>query len=126
MTGINPPLRLRIELSWPDACLWPNHRAHWSKKAQSTKEAREESMWLTTLGCMRIRPSPHFVGSIPLRIIGHKPNARKRDLDNFQAACKAYLDGIAQALSVDDARFQPVTEWGDDKRPGGGVTMVIG
>ena len=33
---------------------------------------------------------------------------RKRDKDNLLAACKHYLDGISDAIGVNDYRFDPV------------------
>jgi crossover junction endodeoxyribonuclease RusA len=37
------------------------------------------------------------------------PDKRHRDADNCLAASKAGLDGVADALIVDDKRFQPIT-----------------
>lgn len=37
-----------------------------------------------------------------------QPDRRARDRDNLLAASKPSLDGIADALGVNDARFNPV------------------
>jgi crossover junction endodeoxyribonuclease RusA len=36
------------------------------------------------------------------------PDKRHRDVDNLLAASKAGLDGVAEALGVDDNQFQPI------------------
>jgi crossover junction endodeoxyribonuclease RusA len=37
------------------------------------------------------------------------PDKRHRDADNCLAAAKAGLDGMADALGVNDRHFQPIT-----------------
>lgn len=44
-------------------------------------------------------------GGIALRFDFHPPDKRRRDLDNMLASIKAGVDGIADALGVDDQRF---------------------
>ena len=43
-----------------------------------------------------------------MKITFFTPDARKRDLDNLLAAMKPALDGMAQAIGVDDALFRPL------------------
>ena len=55
-----------------------------------------------------------------------QPDRRGRDRDNLLAACKPMLDGVADALGVNDSQFEPVTirrEYG--KKPGA-VRVEIG
>jgi crossover junction endodeoxyribonuclease RusA len=52
------------------------------------------------------------------------PDKRKRDLDNLLARMKAGLDGLADALGVDDTIFRPAVEWGE-VRPRGGVVVTL-
>lgn len=47
-------------------------------------------------------------GNIPVSIIFSMPDKRHRDLDNCLAATKHAMDGIAQALGVNDSRFKPL------------------
>lgn len=42
-------------------------------------------------------------------IIFEMPDRRHRDADNCLAAAKSALDGFAQAIGVDDKRFNPIT-----------------
>lgn len=44
----------------------------------------------------------------PLRITFYAPDRRRRDVDGMHGAIKHHLDGIAQALGVDDSIFRPV------------------
>ena len=48
-------------------------------------------------------------GQIPLTITFHQPDRRARDRDNLLAAMKPTLDGLADALGVNDSQFEPVT-----------------
>ena len=54
-----------------------------------------------------------------MTIHAHPAVSRNRDDDNLIAACKAYRDGIADALGVNDSMFdvQPV-QWGDLSKRG--------
>ena len=50
---------------------------------------------------------PDFPEIIPVRLVVHpKPKGPKPDRDNCVAAAKAMLDGIADALKVNDRRFE--------------------
>jgi crossover junction endodeoxyribonuclease RusA len=42
-----------------------------------------------------------------MTITFHPPDARRRDRDNMIASCKALMDGLSDALGVDDAYFIP-------------------
>jgi hypothetical protein len=95
-----------IRLPWPAKSLWPNGRAHWGAKANATKKARADGM-IAAVGAkvprgrqcryrlhIEARPKklPQGGGAAP-------------DTDNIVSACKAYRDGIADAMGVDDALF---------------------
>ena len=47
-------------------------------------------------------------GDIPVSIVFVAPDKRNRDLDNCLAAAKPQIDGIADALGVNDKRFRPI------------------
>ncbi len=70
-----------------------------------------------------------YSGGLPYRISAqytfYPPDRRRRDQDNYSAAMKAYQDGVADALGVDDSCFQMAApEWGDVVR-GGKVTLRL-
>lgn len=52
----------------------------------------------------------------------YPPSAHKRDDDNLEAAFKAGRDGVAEAMGVDDNRFQVTREVGGVVS--GGCVMV--
>ena len=90
-----------ITLPWPSADLSPNSRCHWSKKAKAAKAARQHAGWATKAAGEVIEG----VGSIDLHISFYPPNKRKFDLDGLLSRMKSALDGVADALGVDDNRF---------------------
>lgn len=117
-------MTITVELSWPEPCLWPNARPDRRAKAAVARQGRNEGY---VMGRKALDGSV-FVPldvEIPVRLIGHLPAARRYDRDNFLSACKSRLDGIAQALMVDDARFNPHVEWGDLDAPHGKVIVEI-
>lgn len=90
-----------IELPWPPKELSPNARVHYMAKAKHTKAYREQAYWLTRASVERgIHPSPR------LKIVFHPPDRRRRDLDGMLSSIKAGLDGIADAMAVNDSEFE--------------------
>ena len=55
-------------------------------------------------------------GQLAARAPRHQ--ARRRDDDNMVGSFKAYRDGIADALGVDDRRFRPHYFFEDAEKPG--------
>lgn len=97
-----------VELPWPDKRLSPNARTHWAIKAKAVKAYKETCYWL-----MRKAGRPTLGDVIPVTITFYPPTKRRYDLDNRVASFKAGQDGIAQALSVDDSRFEPTYKRGE-------------
>ena len=90
-----------IILPWPPKELSPNARVHYHTRAVHARSYREAAYWITRASDV-IAPAD---GYIVLRLDFHPPDARKRDLDNMLASAKAGLDGLADALCVNDQRF---------------------
>ena len=86
---------------WPPRECSPNWRGHWAKKAPATKRYKL-ACWALAREARLVAPAE---GPINLRIEFVPPDRRPRDLDNMLASCKAMLDGIADALRVNDKRF---------------------
>ena len=91
---------MTVTLGWPSPNLSPNARPHWAALARAKKAARREG----------------YIGSYEIgKIVGAKavriqvtfipPNAIRRDADNMLASIKAHLDGIADAIGIDDSRW---------------------
>jgi hypothetical protein len=95
-----------IVLPFPNKVLWPNGRTRNVRyRAAEFKKARTEAVWAAKAAGITIGNSP-----IPVHITV-KPKAKgpAPDADNCVSAAKAYLDGIAAALSVNDRHFQAPT-----------------
>jgi crossover junction endodeoxyribonuclease RusA len=98
---------VRIELDFPPAELFPNRAkgTHWGKLYKLRSDYRENSTWLAK---HQIKNWKHQGGNIKLTITFEMPDKRKRDADNCLAAAKGALDGLADALFVNDQLFQPI------------------
>jgi crossover junction endodeoxyribonuclease RusA len=98
---------LRVELDFPPSELFPNKAkgTHWGKLYKIRSDYREGSTWLAK---HQIKGWKHLGGQIKLTITFDMPDKRKRDADNCLAAAKGALDGLADALMVNDQLFQPI------------------
>jgi crossover junction endodeoxyribonuclease RusA len=96
---------MQITLPWPPRCLHPNDRSHWRIVRAAAKTARGDAFLLTRSAMARGRPLFGDDSKVYLRLTFCPPNRRKHDIDGCLSANKAALDGIADALGVDDSRF---------------------
>lgn len=98
---------MRIELDFPPAELFPNRAkgTHWAKLYQVRSDYREGSTWLAK---HQIKNWKHDGGDIRLKLTFIMPDKRMRDADNCLAAAKGALDGLSDALMVNDKFFQPI------------------
>lgn len=116
--------KLVVGLPWPSYSLWPNAHKGWRSRYRSMKAARELAKFITlqTLAGQEFAPDAF---AVPVTLTFTPPTRRSYDEDNAQAACKAYLDGLADALKVNDNRFR-LTAHHAGFQSGGGVTFEIG
>jgi crossover junction endodeoxyribonuclease RusA len=109
-------LTVVLLLDWPVAALWQNSRCHWSRRARATKSAVAASGYLAHSG--GIRKGTHANARLVWTFI--PPDNRRRDVSNCIGALKAHIDGIAEAIGVDDSiilnswpeRFAPAQKGG--------------
>lgn len=94
---------MEINLPWPPKELSPNARNHWAVIARAKRIYRTEC-WAAT---KEVSNGIALIGNykIPLEVTFYPPSKRHYDLDNCLASIKAGLDGIADALQVNDHRF---------------------
>lgn len=113
-----------VRLPWPPRECHPNSRARWAKKAKAVKAYREACAWE-----MRAQTTPGFREAliqcerICLWLKFFPPDRRHRDDDNILASFKAGRDGLADALGIDDRRFQSLPFIADERRKYGQVEV---
>lgn len=90
---------IAIVLPWPHKSLSPNARVHHMAKAREVKKHRQWARWATPA---RLQVE---ADRLAVTVTFNPPSNRRRDSDNLIASCKAYLDGIADSLGIDDSRF---------------------
>ena len=112
-----------IELSYPLDDLSPNARVHHMALHRAKKKAKEEAYWATKVEKpLDWAPPP---GRLPITITFHPVKGKAaKDIDNALACEKARIDGISEALKVNDKLFDITPRLGEPK-PHGGVTYEI-
>ena len=115
---------MRVDLPWPPRHLSPNARVHWAVLARDKAAYRFSCMWLAKVAfCATGEPA--FAVPVLVAIHFSPPDNRGRDLDNMLASCKAGLDGVAQAIGVDDKHWHLDLSRGPVVK-GGAVILTIG
>jgi crossover junction endodeoxyribonuclease RusA len=115
---------LTVQLPWPDPKLNPNQSKgmHWAGTSALRKKARNDAFWLTRGAMLQnlLEAKALPAGQdVPVTITFVQPDKRRRDRDNLLASTKSALDGLAEAIGVDDSQFEPLTirrQYGD--KPG--------
>lgn len=88
--------------------LSPNARVHWAQRARAVSVARQVAFGATHQSvdeATRQQIAAHQHIGYRIQIAWEKGRKGARDEDNALASCKAFLDGIADALEIDDARL---------------------
>ena len=108
-----------IKLPFPPSSLSGHANGHWRTKAAITRKHRQWAHDAT----LALLPIIIQGGDIKVHIAFTPPNNRS-DRANFPNRVKPYLDGIAEALGVNDKRFLPTYEFCEPARPGS-VTITL-
>lgn len=106
---------MQITFDWPVGKLSPNARVHWSKKAKAVKSYRTSCAWAARAAGVK---SIVADGEVAMTITFYPPDNRRRDRDNMIAAFKSGLDGLSDAMGVDDSLFVPTYRVGPAMKPG--------
>lgn len=112
---------ITITLPWPPAELSPNARKHWRAVAPIRARYRQDCQWATLAANVgRISGRHHMA------LTFHPANRRHRDRDNLMAQMKSGIDGMADALGINDREFDPITvSLGEpSKRPHVRITLT--
>ena len=119
--------RLTITLPWIDSRLMPNRKngSAWQSSHAAKIKARQDGTLSAraALGRNTLTPAETY----PLNILYVAPDGRHGDLDNMLAASKAALDGVADALGINDKCFRPITiNVARDSKKQGFVIVEVG
>ncbi len=119
--------RLTIMLPWLDSRLMPNRKNGKAWQSSHAAKIRAKQDGALSARAALGRNALTTAVTYPLSITFVAPDGRHRDLDNMLAASKAALDGIAEALGIDDRLFRPVTiDVARDTKKQGFVLVEIG
>jgi hypothetical protein len=110
-----------IELPFPPASLSGHAKGNWHGKSGPTAKARTGARKATEAAGVIAPPGK---GDIRIIIAFYPPN-RRGDRVNFPIRVKPVIDGIADALGVNDSRFLPSYIFGEPVK-GGKVVVEIG
>lgn len=115
---------ISVDLPFPPAELNPNRKngRHWRETYDIKSRYQRDCRVLTLQAIGKWIPP---AGSLALDITFIQPDKRRRDRDNLLAAMKSGIDGLAQALGVDDSEFDPVTIRREYGQKPGSVRIVI-
>ena len=102
-----------FELPFPPSSLSWHNKGHWRAKSAVVKQHREWAYDVASALQIAIPTE----GDINLHIHFVPPD-RRGDRVNFWNRCKPYIDGIADALEVNDSRFLPSMSFGEPEKPG--------
>ena len=103
----------RVQISYPKPILSPNYRAHGARKGAAGKKHREEATWAAK--AVGVRQNAFIGDEIKVHLVFHPRAVRKRDQDNAIASMKWALDGISNALGVDDSLFRITAEFAEPR-----------
>lgn len=117
-------VEFEIVMPWPNAALSPNGRRHFQYVAKLKKAARLQAFSLAREAGAHRLPFPKDE-RLMVWIVGYAPDRRRRDADNLLASMKGALDGLADALGIDDRRFVPSIYIADEVRKPACVRVVI-
>lgn len=113
---------IEVRLVWPNAKLSPNVKQHWAVKAAVVKKYRRECFIETKFQIPKpVRPA----GKLTLELEFYPPQKREYDRDNLIARMKSGIDGMADALGINDKEFATLVAKVADPKKGGFVMVRI-
>lgn len=112
-----------VTLAWPPRNLNPNARGHWSGIARSKRSARYAAMILAR---QAFGIEPGFTAPLDVHVTFCPPDNRHRDADNMLSSCKAFFDGIADAIRVDDRHWRLTIQRGEVVKDGAVIVKIGG
>ena len=116
---------IEIIVPFPDSSLFPNRRQGqpWQSTHAAKVKAHEDGRMAATAATFGHDSLPPR--NVDVTIVFTPPDRRRRDVDGMLSALKPTLDGIAEALGVDDSSFNPIHLHRGEPMNGGKVTIII-
>lgn len=102
-----------IELPWPPSSLSGHNNGAWYNKDRVVATHRAWAFHATRAARHQVEPT----GDIRIHFYFIPPDNRG-DRTNFPNRIKPYIDGIAEALGINDKRFLPSYEFAAPRKPG--------
>ena len=112
-----------VELPWPSPRLSPNARGHWATTSTAKKAYRKKCRELGEAAGLALVPKAPTEVKVHLTFV--PPDKRRRDWDNMLASMKSGLDGLADAMGVDDNRWRLAFDVSDDPVENGIVLVTV-
>lgn len=113
---------MNVTLPWPDRVLHPNARVHWTVRAKAGRKARALAGWTALASGL----APLSATRLAIVAAFTPPDNRTRDTDGMLSAIKAYLDGIADVVGVDDSRWDIILRREAPQKPGSVCIRIEG
>ena len=117
---------IEVVLGWPPTDLSPNARKHWAVVARAKKQYRKDCY---SVSKEQLKKYKKETENIPERLVLEMtfipPDKRSYDRDNLVARMKAGIDGLADALRINDKQFNTVISTMDQDYLGGFVRIRI-
>ena len=112
-------MAIEVGYDWPAKALHQNARVHFMVRAKAAKKARADAHWATMQAQVPTTHTRLIVEFYPPARPGPTP-----DVQNIIGACKPLIDGIADALRVDDRHL--LIDWPPRhaQREGAGIIRV--
>ena len=117
---------IEIVLGWPPSDLSPNKRLHWAKLATAKKQYRKDCYSVSKEQLKKYRGvTKNIPEKLVLEMTFIPPDRRSYDRDNLVARMKSGIDGLSDALRINDKRFNTVISTMDQDYLGGFVKIRI-
>lgn len=116
-----------IRIGWPDKALSKNVSSPWGRGAQIRRTKATAAQRREAWGVALAEGIKHLQTERPqIKVTYHPPSKRKMDLHNVQSMLAGAIDGIQDAIGVDDRNFD--ISWPDafsDVVKGGCVVFEV-
>ncbi len=115
---------MTFDLPFPPSSLSGHNNGAWYNRDKIVATYRAEAFHLTRNAKAKQGFAVPATGDIAISFLFFPPDNRS-DRTNFAGRMKAQIDGIAEALGVNDKRFLPSYQFADPCKPGR-VVVTLG